>query len=683
MAEKETQPELAYRPGPRESTWDVLIVVIDDLRADSLSLHGYERRTSPFLDARAASGTVFFDCHSPVGWTLPGCASIVTGQLPEDHGLWDHNQKFRKPKLGHYLGSGYHRVAVTNNGNVVSDEIPREYLERLGFKRRPAKWRFFHWNDGFDRYEWISRDDHQRPFDLAAELITERNREASLSSARGSEVRPWFLFFHTNWVHDYHMDRPYYLDVEEWIGEPVHPSLRSVKDGPEVWQEPPAGVSRARVLRDMRAKYDCGVRTLDRRLDGLLALVDFDRTIVVVMSDHGEGFDPARGRVHHCGRLHTDLTHVPLVIWLPPELRARANPPPRISEPCSTIDVVPTILALLGDAIADFPGQHLFDLSPHRRLVGSDRGYVYWNEDCIRESYDTARIEIRSERCYPLQRIDVWKNDSLKEFAYNLAYDPLEHDNLLAAPRPPIPGFEPITFIVAVNDHDELRHNLLASPVAKSPHHQWLLVDNTGNGRYGGISPLYQDALAHAENDLVFFVHQDVYLPHGWEERVFQGLVALETRDPRWGVIGAVGALAPTRSVAKQLRGHWCDPSGYHRLGPLPHEVQSLDEQWLGFRKSTGIGFDPELPGFHCYGIDLSLIALELGRKTWAIDAFVWHKYRDSKGYLISRREESEKIVERWTPKFMEQFQPCAEWVERKWKKHLPFQTTSWNWGEP
>ncbi|MCZ6794458.1 MAG: sulfatase-like hydrolase/transferase [Planctomycetota bacterium] len=665
-------PTLAYQPGPRSRSYNVLLLVIDDLRADHLSLYGYERQTSPRLDRRAAAGTVLENCHSPVGWTLPACASIITGQTPDDHGLWDHHQKFRCPKIGHYLGDGYHRVGITNNGNVVTDSISRDYLEKLGFKRRPAKWRFFGWDDGFDRYEWVAREDHDRPFELACDFLD------GLPSA--SEGKPYFLLFHSNLVHDYHMDHPYYLDVKGWIGEEIHPELRGVPDGPEIWRQPPAGVTRNTVKRHLLAKYDAGIRETDRRVEEIFRRVDWESTIVVFLSDHGEGFEADLGRVHHCGRLHSDLTHVPLVVWLPAELRRRYGLPARESRFCSTMDVVPTLLTFLGDAVAGFGGQLLFDLSPHRRLEGVDRGYVYWNEDCVRESYDTCRIEIRSDFTYPLKEIVVRKNDAKKEYAYNLAYDPLEADNLRAAAPGPVAGFEPLTFVVAVNDEDELRHNTLASPVARGRHHEWILVENRGNCNYANISELYQEALERARNDLVFFLHQDVYLPHGWEERMFAGLLQLEERDPDWGVLGAVGALVPLPDRPKELRGHWCDPNGYYRIGPLPHEVQSLDEQWLGIRRRSGVGFDPQLPGFHCYGLDLSLTARDAGKRSYAIDAFVWHKYRDSRGYLIGQQQESEKIRRRWGDEFMEEFQPAADYVERKWKKYLPFQTTSWTW---
>jgi arylsulfatase A-like enzyme len=664
---------LPYAPEPRAHPYNVVLIVVDDLRADHLPAYGYARTTSPLLDRRIPSGTLFKNCHSTVGWTLPGCASIITGQDPDDHGLVDHNRKFQRPKLGHFLGESYYRLGITNNGNVVSDAIPAPVLEKLGLPRRPAKWKSFGWDSGFDRYVWTPREDHQRPFALAREFLEH--------SAAASGGRPWFLFFHTNIVHDYHMDRPYYREARDFLGEEVHPELLAVRDGPEIWRHPPAGVNQDLVTEHMMAKYDAGIREVDRGVEELLRRIDYSKTIVVFTSDHGEGFEPEIGRVHHCGRLHADLTWVPLVVWLPEPLKTRYETRSVEERFASTTDLVPTVLTLLGDAVAGFAGQFLFDLPTHRRLTASDRGYLFWNTDCVRESYDTCRIEIRSELTYPLKRITTRKNDAVKESCYNLAYDPRERSDLLA----PLPGrianFEPITFIVAVNDEEELRANLLSSPVARSREHEWILVANAGNGRYQSVSKLYSEALRSAQNDLVYFVHQDVLLPEGWEDRMFASLAELERLDPSWGVVGAVGALPPRPGRPKELRGHWCDPSGYWMLGPLPSEVDSLDEQWLGLRRSRGVTFDPHMPGFHCYGMDLSLAARERGMKSYAIDAFVWHKHRDSSGYLISRREDSAKIRRRWSAEFMEEFQPCADYVERKWQKLLPFQTTSWAWG--
>ena len=653
--------------------YNVAVIVVDDLRADHLSCHGYERKTTPHLDERLRNGTYFRNCMTPSGWTLSACASILTGQLADQHGLIDHHHQFRKPKLGHYLEGHYDRAAFTNNGNTIPDSMPVGYLEGLGFDRRPAKWRFFGWDDGFDSFAWTAREDHMRPFEIAGQFLSDR---------RSADSRPWFLFFHTNLVHDYHMDRPYYLEVEDWLGREIHPSLRDFRDGPWVWTERPSGVGLDQMKEEIIAKYDSGIRATDRLLEKLFCQLDFDRTIVVLVSDHGEGFEPELGRVHHCGRLHQDLLHVPLAVWLPPELRANYEVSSIEDRFVSVIDIVPTVLTLLGATVDGLPGRHLFDSCAHRRLEGVDRGYIYWNEDCRRESYDTARIEIRSELVYPLKRIQVCKNDVVREYAYNLAYDPGETDNLLGRRGRDDPELEPVSFVVAVNDREELQCNLLASPVAQSSRHRWILVDNVGNKRYDTISALYNEALDMADTELVFFVHEDLYLPVGWELSAARGLAELGRLDRNWGVVGAVGAIAAedNRDGSKILKGHWCDPHGYSRQLPLPHEVESLDEQWLGIRKSSGVRFDSNLPGFHCYGIDLSLSARERGMKSYAIDAFVWHKFADCRGRLITRREDSSKIMGRWTEGFMADFNPSADYVEKKWSKFLPFQTTSWNW---
>jgi arylsulfatase A-like enzyme len=674
LSKKTASREDAFPGLPQvgDARFNVALFVVDDLRADHLSYHGYARRTSPRLDERFKRGSYFRNCMTPTGWTLSACASILTGQLADGHGLVDHNRRFRAPKIGHFLGEAYHRAAFTNNGNTIPDDVSMEYLASLGHKRRPAKWRFFGWDDGFDEFHWTSRDEHLEPFARAGEFL-DRQRGGG---------KPYFLFFHTNLVHDYHMDREYYLEVQDWLGRDVHPALRQFRDGPWVWKNCPPGMSLQEMKEDIVAKYDSGIRAMDAAIDGLLRRIDFERTIVIFVSDHGEGFEPEIGRVHHCGRLHQDLLRVPLALWLPPELRERWRMPAVEERFCSTIDVAPTVLTMLGVTVEGFPGRVLFDLAAHRMVHGLDRGYVYWNADCERESYDTARIEVRSELVYPLKRIEARKNDAVRRYAYNLAYDPGERDNLLDRRGRAAPELEPASFIVAVNDWQELEVNLLASPVASSPRHQWVLVDNRDNRAYDGISRLYFEAAERAENDLLFFMHQDLFLPEGWEERAAMALRDLKRRDPRWGVLGAVGAI-PARENGdgpKVLKGHWCDPHGYFLHGPLPHEVESLDEQWLGLRRSSGVAFDPELPGFHCYGIDLSLSARELGRKSWAIDAFVWHKYADRRGGLIASKDDSPKIRERWSDGFMAEFNPSAEYVERKWGKFLPFQTTSWNW---
>jgi hypothetical protein len=243
------------------------------------------------------------------------------------------------------------------------------------------------------------------------------------------------------------------------------------------------------------------------------------------------------------------------------------------------------------------------------------------------------------------------------------------------------PPPEPITFVTVVNSFAELKHNLLASPVAASTLHEWIIIDNTENRRSDGISALYFEAQLRAANDLIFFVHQDVYLPAEWEKNVFYAIAELEAIDPNWGVIGAIGALH-FGARKPWLRGHWADPHhpNSQYLGPLPCRVSSLDELWLGIRKRRGLSFDRELPGFHCYGIDLCLTAESRGLHSYAIDSFVIHEYRDSSGARVTSKFESGKVARRSTSDFESTVKPSKDYIAEKWHAQLPLRSTSMIW---
>jgi hypothetical protein len=154
--------------------------------------------------------------------------------------------------------------------------------------------------------------------------------------------------------------------------------------------------------------------------------------------------------------------------------------------------------------------------------------------------------------------------------------------------------------------------------------------------------------------------------------------------DPNWGVVGAVGiAYDPGTPTTRRAIGHWCDPNGYNRSSPLPARVQSLDEQWLGIRRSSGLRFDNRLPGFHCYGVDLCLQAEASGLASYAIDAFAWHKFRKSDGKMPMRSDDSEKILARREPTFITEANRSYRYVGEKWRHRIPFFSTSMKWTDP
>ncbi|MCZ6787818.1 MAG: sulfatase-like hydrolase/transferase, partial [Planctomycetota bacterium] len=258
---------------------NLLLVIVDDLRSDRLGFAGLERAETPFLDSVAARGVRFTRCFSTAGWTLPACASIVTGLHPSEHGLIHHDRRFDAPKIPALLGAGYASFGVGNNGNLVPDDIPEETLESLGFERRPRVWKRFGWQEGFETYRWFHKEDKDGPFEAFAQWLT----------TRGDDSRPWFAMLHTNVVHDYDMDHPWCTDVGRFLDGDLHPELRRFRDGPHIWAETPEGLDHARLAEQLVAKYDACVAEADRRLAEALEPVDLSRTVVCIASDHGEG----------------------------------------------------------------------------------------------------------------------------------------------------------------------------------------------------------------------------------------------------------------------------------------------------------------------------------------------------------------------------------------------------------
>ena len=236
------------------------LIIIDCLRADRLSPWGGE---IPFLDGR-----LFTRCISANGWTLLSIASILTGKYPSEHGLLDHSCRIRVPgAAAAFREAGFFTAAIVNNNNLQPE---------FGFP------------DGFERYENFPNEDHDSPF--------RRFQDAVAQASAG----PFLLVFHTNIVHDYFLGKPYYRDRAG--AEPVPPA------GRKPW------IAWPKEYHDiLRARYDRGIRHCIARIRSeILPLLDLERTLVMVTSDHGEGiYSP---RVYHAGRLHNDLLQVPTVI---------------------------------------------------------------------------------------------------------------------------------------------------------------------------------------------------------------------------------------------------------------------------------------------------------------------------------------------------------------------------------
>ena len=204
-----------------------------------------------------------------------------------------------------------------------------------------------------------------------------------------------------------------------------------------------------------------------------------------------------------------------------------------------------------------------------------------------------------------------------------------------------------ISFVVATNSDDVLRKNLLASPVLRNGH-QLILKRN-----YSSISLAYNAGISEAEHDIMVFIHQDVFLPEKWDDKLLFTIKDMESRNVRWGVLGVYGVTGENNDAG------YVYSNGLQRLlgkSGQSEEVRTLDEVVLVLRKSSGLMFDVLLPHFHLYGTDICLEAKEKNLKNFAINNYCIHN--------------SLPIVA-----LDNDFWECTEYIRRKWRKDLPIRT--------
>ena len=171
-------------------------------------------------------------------------------------------------------------------------------------------------------------------------------------------------------------------------------------------------------------------------------------------------------------------------------------------------------------------------------------------------------------------------------------------------------------FIVASNNEGVLRSCLLKSPDLRQAE-----VNVQRDAMSAGCA--YNRGIQSTKAEIMLFVHQDVFLPLGWLEQFEQSIKMLDCHDPNWGVAGLFGT-----QRAGGGKG-FLYSTGLQRTVGEPFEgfgeVETLDEVMLVVRRSSGLRFDEQLPGFHLYGADICVSARQRGMKNYAVSAFCIH----------------------------------------------------------
>ena len=310
--------------GARAERPNVLLIVVDTLRADHVSSHGYGRETTPNVDRLAAQGWRFEHAISAAPWTTPSIGALFTSRYPSMLGISDVTSAMPRgvPLLAEVL-----REAGYATGAVVSHSFCS------------AEWGFARGFESFDASNVLGH------VGVSSQGVAQRGIEFLESRAAAEDGRPFFLWLHFFDPHNQyipHADHPFPNEVGSAGRISPRTSFRRLR---KLAQSMTPGEV-AEVVR----YYDSEIAWTDRHIGRVLSRLDrlgwSEETLVVLTADHGEELNE-RGHFGHAYSLSDELLRVPLILRIPGEA------PRVIADPVSLVDVTPTILDRLGIAAPD------------------------------------------------------------------------------------------------------------------------------------------------------------------------------------------------------------------------------------------------------------------------------------------------------------------------------------------
>ena len=318
---------------------NILLISLDSLRADHLSMYGHSRTTSPNLQQlwTQEQTTVFKNAYATTTWTLPSHTSVFTGREPAEHGIFDKGKKIDPSQtLPHILSKrGYQTAAFINNG----------WLTQAGI------------TDGFDsRFDIFEME-------MPSNQVTKQlNRLKIVLSLKDNGAQTTIHQFKNwmdstdNWFSFLHFNEPHYLYnpprsyQEPYLSGSAIPSILKqrrvfTKKGEFYAGKTSVSESEMNTFTDL---YDGEIQYIDEQLgrlfDYLKKTGEWEDTLLIVFADHGELFGE-RGLVGHHFCLDNALLHIPLLIKWP----AASSSCPSVNESATSLkDIFGTVLEAVG-----------------------------------------------------------------------------------------------------------------------------------------------------------------------------------------------------------------------------------------------------------------------------------------------------------------------------------------------
>ncbi len=410
----------------------VFVILIDTLRADHVGAYGYARNTTPNLDRLAREGILVERAISQASLTNTSVASLVTGLYPRTHKMlgkadWLAERSLVEEIREHAFATG----AFSANPIITKAE------------------RFDHGYDHFEELTWCR----------ARVLLGEALRWFETTRANHSKI---FTYIHLMDPHDFYFPPSPYLEMfagerqfriaAYWLDWMLQNELASKKpDTPECEFDPeidrwghPEAVLRCLSsiadgvdvgvydLQNMIDRYDGEIRYADAEIGDFLEYLRktgvLERSTIVIVSDHGEAF-LEHNRLRHGQELYQTQIHVPLIIWK----GDGSLKPKRISERVELIDVLPTLLPLIGVELGrEVQGRNFANNPAPEKAQYS----MTWNG---REIAGARHVEIHSiidDQLKYIRTTDAKTGELVRELLFDVGEDPDEYRDLSKKPSP-------------------------------------------------------------------------------------------------------------------------------------------------------------------------------------------------------------------------------------------------------
>lgn len=324
---------------------NIVLIIVDTLRADKLGCYGFEKEISPEIDAMARDGVLFENVIAQCSWTRPSIASMLTSLYPRSTGIFKEQFDILQDKyltLAEILKQkGYQTYGVTANPNINT---------------------LFNFHQGFDGYrdsnavmKWmtpIAEKTKETPeIPASAEIFAHVLEQAKTMGATGKKS---YIQINVMEVHSPHLSRDEYKDL--FKDHPVRENN---------WNYPQEKL--ARIVR-----WTLGaVRQISHDIDSfarkLREIPGWSDTLFIIVSDHGQGLDDhpdvpdSKG---HGKLLYESQLMVPMIFWHPGSPNRRYRPH-RVNQRVRLLDMMPTILDYAGAPLPEthqIHGVSLFNL---------------------------------------------------------------------------------------------------------------------------------------------------------------------------------------------------------------------------------------------------------------------------------------------------------------------------------